>query len=125
MKRSGLTAICPLLMSWVHPLLPEQQDQSLKRVPGGQTPIARQALVERIQMRPAEHQGQQQNQAQGKTTENERFHDCASRIVQKTRKFTLRRLTQPIFQAVRLGRAKLSRNNAAALTTMDGPAGVS
>jgi 7-carboxy-7-deazaguanine synthase len=43
-----LAALCPLLMSWVHPLQPEQQDQSLKRVPAGQTPIARQALVERI-----------------------------------------------------------------------------
>ena len=29
------------------------------------------------------------------------------------------------FQAVRLGRAKLSKNSVAALTTMDGPAGVS
>lgn len=43
-----LDAICPLLMSWVHPLRPEQQDKSLKRVPAGQTPITRQALVERI-----------------------------------------------------------------------------
>jgi 7-carboxy-7-deazaguanine synthase len=43
-----LDAICPLLMSWVHPLRPEQQDKSLKRVPEGQTPIERQQLVERI-----------------------------------------------------------------------------
>ncbi|HMP81369.1 MAG TPA: radical SAM protein [Verrucomicrobiota bacterium] len=43
-----LDTICPLLMSWVHPLRPEQQDKSLKRVPAGQTPISRQALVERI-----------------------------------------------------------------------------
>jgi 7-carboxy-7-deazaguanine synthase len=43
-----LDAICPLLMSWVHPLRPEQQDKSLKRVPAGQTPIARQALAEKI-----------------------------------------------------------------------------
>ena len=43
-----LDAICPVLMSWVHPLRPEQQDKSLKRVPAGQTPITRQALVERI-----------------------------------------------------------------------------
>jgi 7-carboxy-7-deazaguanine synthase len=43
-----LDAICPLLMSWVHPLRPEQQDKSLKRVPEGQTPIARVDLVERI-----------------------------------------------------------------------------
>jgi len=43
-----LNAICPLLMSWVHPLRPEQQDKSLKRVPAGQTPITRKDLVERI-----------------------------------------------------------------------------
>ena len=43
-----LDAICPLLMSWVQPLLPEQQNKSLKKVPTGQTPIARKDLVERI-----------------------------------------------------------------------------
>lgn len=43
-----LDAICPLLMSWVHPLRPEQQDKSLKHVPAGQTPIPRQTLAERI-----------------------------------------------------------------------------
>jgi len=43
-----LAAICPLLMSWVHPLRPEQQDKSLKRVPEGLTPISRQDLAERI-----------------------------------------------------------------------------
>jgi 7-carboxy-7-deazaguanine synthase len=43
-----LDAICPLLMSWAHPLRPEQQHKSLKPVPPGQTPITRQALVERI-----------------------------------------------------------------------------
>lgn len=43
-----LDSICPLLMSWVHPLRPEQQDKSLKRVPTGLTPIARKDLVERI-----------------------------------------------------------------------------
>lgn len=43
-----LAARCPLLMSWVHPLRPEQQDKSLKRVPVGQTPIARQDLAGRI-----------------------------------------------------------------------------
>src|SRR2546422_2486896 len=31
-----LAAICPLLFSWVHPLAPEQQDKSLKKVPIGQ-----------------------------------------------------------------------------------------
>ncbi len=43
-----LARICPLLMSWVHPLAPEQQDKSLKRVPEGQTPISRLELVEQI-----------------------------------------------------------------------------
>ncbi|HEU5069359.1 MAG TPA: radical SAM protein [Verrucomicrobiae bacterium] len=43
-----LDALCPLLMSWVHPLRPEQQDKSLKRVPADQTPLTRQQLVERI-----------------------------------------------------------------------------
>jgi 7-carboxy-7-deazaguanine synthase len=43
-----LAAICPLLMSWVHPLRPEQQHKSLKPVPPGQTSITRQQLVERI-----------------------------------------------------------------------------
>jgi 7-carboxy-7-deazaguanine synthase len=37
-----------LLISWVHPLAPGQQDKSLKRVPLGQTPISRQQLVEKI-----------------------------------------------------------------------------
>ncbi|MGD0744767.1 MAG: radical SAM protein [Verrucomicrobiota bacterium] len=43
-----LDAICPLLCSWAHPLSPEQQDKSLKRVPSGQTPISRRELAERI-----------------------------------------------------------------------------
>ncbi len=43
-----LATICPLLMSWVHPLSPEQQDKSLKKVPVGQTPISRRDLAERI-----------------------------------------------------------------------------
>ena len=43
-----LAAICPLLMSWVQPLLPEQQDKSLKQVPPGQTPISRRELAELI-----------------------------------------------------------------------------
>jgi 7-carboxy-7-deazaguanine synthase len=44
----GLAAICPLLFSWAHPLAPEQQDKSLKKVPLGLTPISRQELAERI-----------------------------------------------------------------------------
>jgi len=43
-----LAAICPLLASWVHPLRPAQQHQSLKPVPPGQTPMTRQQLVGRI-----------------------------------------------------------------------------
>ncbi len=43
-----LAAICPLLMSWVHPLRPEQQHKALKPVPAGQTPIMRKDLVEQI-----------------------------------------------------------------------------
>jgi len=44
----NLAALCPLLMSWVHPLAPEQRDKSLKKVPAGQTPISRPDLVEKI-----------------------------------------------------------------------------
>ncbi len=43
-----LAGVCPLLVSWVHPLQPNQQDKSLKPVPAGQTPISRKELVERI-----------------------------------------------------------------------------
>ena len=43
-----LEKICPLLFSWVHPLLPEQQNKALKKVPAGQTPISRVELVEKI-----------------------------------------------------------------------------
>jgi 7-carboxy-7-deazaguanine synthase len=43
-----LDSICPLLMSWVHPLRPEQQHKSLKPVPPGQTPISRRDLAEKI-----------------------------------------------------------------------------
>ncbi|MEY2465620.1 MAG: 7-carboxy-7-deazaguanine synthase [Verrucomicrobiota bacterium] len=44
----NLASICPLLFSWVHPLAPEQQDKSLKRVPAGLTPVSREQLVEKI-----------------------------------------------------------------------------
>ena len=43
-----LDLACPLLFSWVHPLAPEQQNPSLKKVPAGQTPISRRELVEKI-----------------------------------------------------------------------------
>jgi 7-carboxy-7-deazaguanine synthase len=43
-----LATRCPVLFSWAMPLLPHQQDPSLKSVPAGQTPITRQQLVEQI-----------------------------------------------------------------------------
>jgi 7-carboxy-7-deazaguanine synthase len=43
-----LAGVCPLLVSWAHPLSPSQQDKSLKKVPPGQTPISRQQLAEKI-----------------------------------------------------------------------------
>jgi 7-carboxy-7-deazaguanine synthase len=43
-----LEKICPLLFSWVHPLLPEQQNKALKKVPAGLRPISRLELVEKI-----------------------------------------------------------------------------
>jgi 7-carboxy-7-deazaguanine synthase len=46
--RHKLAAICPLLISWVQPLAPEQQHPSLKKIPAGQTPITRQELAEKI-----------------------------------------------------------------------------
>lgn len=47
-RKHDLQKICPLLFSWVHPLAPEQQNKSLKKVPPGQTPISRRELVEKI-----------------------------------------------------------------------------
>jgi 7-carboxy-7-deazaguanine synthase len=47
-REHSLERVCPLLVSWVHPLAPEQQDASLKPLPAGQTPISRLALAERI-----------------------------------------------------------------------------
>ncbi len=41
-----LASICPVLFSWVTPLLLHQQDRSLKEVPAGQAPITRRQLVE-------------------------------------------------------------------------------
>jgi 7-carboxy-7-deazaguanine synthase len=46
--RNQLQNICPLLFSWVHPLAPDQQNPSLKKVPPGQTPIGRRELAEQI-----------------------------------------------------------------------------
>jgi 7-carboxy-7-deazaguanine synthase len=43
-----LADLCPVLVSWVQPLSREQQDESLKPVPPGQTPISRRELAERL-----------------------------------------------------------------------------
>jgi 7-carboxy-7-deazaguanine synthase len=43
-----LAGICPVLFSWVSPLLPHQQDKTLRKVPAGQIAISRQELVEQI-----------------------------------------------------------------------------
>jgi 7-carboxy-7-deazaguanine synthase len=43
-----LANTCPLLVSWVHPLNPEQQHKSLKCVPAGHIAITRKELAERI-----------------------------------------------------------------------------
>lgn len=47
-SKYNLASICPVLFSWVEPLTPGQQADTLKRVPAGQTPIARRELVEQI-----------------------------------------------------------------------------
>jgi 7-carboxy-7-deazaguanine synthase len=43
-----LAGVCPLLVSWAHPLASGQRDKSLKPVPAGQTPISRRELAEAI-----------------------------------------------------------------------------
>jgi 7-carboxy-7-deazaguanine synthase len=48
MRERKLPMICPVLLSWVHPLTPDQRDPALKRVPAGLTPISRQELAEKI-----------------------------------------------------------------------------
>jgi 7-carboxy-7-deazaguanine synthase len=47
-SKFNLPAICPLLFSWVHPLAPEQQNKSLKKVPANSTLISRKDLAEKI-----------------------------------------------------------------------------
>lgn len=47
-QKHRLSEICPVLFSWASPLLPEQQDKTLKPVPEGHTPLQRVELVERI-----------------------------------------------------------------------------
>ncbi len=48
LERHRLSSICPVLFSWVSPLLEHQRASVLKPVPEGQTPITRRELVERI-----------------------------------------------------------------------------
>jgi 7-carboxy-7-deazaguanine synthase len=43
-----LDSICPLLISWVHPLAPEQQNKALKKIPANLTPVSRKELAEKI-----------------------------------------------------------------------------
>ena len=43
-----LATRCPILVSWVHPLKPDQQAASLKPVPAGQTPLSRLDVVNQI-----------------------------------------------------------------------------
>ena len=44
----SLATVCPLLVSWVHPLAPPQQNPVLRPVPPGMTPLSRRDLAERI-----------------------------------------------------------------------------
>jgi len=46
--RHHLADVCALLLSWVHPLRPEQQHPALQKVPAGHTPITRRDLAEKI-----------------------------------------------------------------------------
>jgi 7-carboxy-7-deazaguanine synthase len=46
--KHDLDRVCPLLVSWVQPLAPEQQHPSLKPVPEGMTPMTRCELAEQI-----------------------------------------------------------------------------
>ena len=44
----NLVSVCPLLFSWVSPLVAAQHHKTLKSIPAGQTPISRCELAERI-----------------------------------------------------------------------------
>jgi len=48
LEEHKLDSICPVLISWVHPLAPEQRDKSLKQAPASHTAISRQELAEKI-----------------------------------------------------------------------------
>jgi 7-carboxy-7-deazaguanine synthase len=48
LTKHDLARRCTVLFSWVSPLLADQQDPTLKKVPEEQTPLARKELVERI-----------------------------------------------------------------------------
>jgi 7-carboxy-7-deazaguanine synthase len=47
-ERHNLSAVCPLLVSWAHPLSAEQQDPSLKPLPREHKPLTRRELVEAL-----------------------------------------------------------------------------
>ncbi|MBL9128306.1 MAG: radical SAM protein [Verrucomicrobiales bacterium] len=48
MARHRLAERCPILVSWVHPLAPQQQSSVLKPVPANHTPLERRELVEAL-----------------------------------------------------------------------------
>jgi 7-carboxy-7-deazaguanine synthase len=56
----SLAAICPVLLSWAHPLAPGQQDASLRKPLPGQTPLSHRELAERMiaDALPARYQAQ-------------------------------------------------------------------
>jgi len=45
-RAKQLASVCPLLISWVHPLAPEQRHPALKDVPANHTPVTRRELAE-------------------------------------------------------------------------------
>ena len=48
LEREVLASRCPVLVSWVAPLLDAQRDASLKRVPAGHRPLSRRELADQI-----------------------------------------------------------------------------
>ena len=47
-REHRLNLVCPLLVSWVHPLAPGQQNPSLKKVPPDRMALTRRELAEKI-----------------------------------------------------------------------------
>jgi len=48
LERHGLAERCPVLVSWVAPLLPDQRHPTLKAVPAGDRALSRRELAERV-----------------------------------------------------------------------------